>query len=145
MGNAPKLGAYADSADTADTSAEMAEAEEPETVSEEVVAEAEGKEAALAEGDIVDSGTCGYDATWTLTGTGDNLTLTISGIEMKNFSANPWSSQDEPDIWSNSIWYDRRHEIKTVIVNEGIENIGNYAFFNFDNITSVSLPETLKK
>ena len=103
----------ADSADIADTSAEMAEAEEPEIVTEEEVAEAEGKEAALAEGDVVDSGTCGENVTWTLTGTGYDLTLTISGTgEMSEYNSSP-SSLLPP-------WYSKRQRIKTAIIENGV-------------------------
>ena len=35
--------------------------------------------AEIEAGDVVDSGTCGETAAWTLTGTEDNLILTISG------------------------------------------------------------------
>ena len=37
--------------------------------------------AEIEAGDVVDSGTCGETAAWTLTGTEDNLILTISGME----------------------------------------------------------------
>ena len=67
---------------------------------------------------VVDSGTCGSNATWTLTGTDDNLTLTISGSgEMDRFprSGRPWESY--------------KTKIKTVIIEGGIADIGRYAFY----------------
>ena len=127
-----------DAADTADTSAEAAEVtadeepvaeseeaavdeepaseteeaaadEEPFVETEEVEAETVEKEAALAEvNDVVDSGTCGEDAVWTLTGADDDLTLTISGsgkIDDYDHSSVPWASNTD--------------KIKTVIVENG--------------------------
>lgn len=89
--------------------------------------------AEIEAGDVVDSGTCGETAAWTLTGTEDNLILTISGSgNMADFSeaGTPWDS--------------RKTEIKSVVVEEGITYIGAYAFFSLNNMTEVSLPDSLR-
>lgn len=50
----------------------------------------------LTDEDVVDSGSCGNNATWVLTGTDNNLALTIGGSgAMDNFSEDniPWASK----------------------------------------------------
>ena len=121
----------ADSASEGDTATEIAEIEEPETIEEELVT-AEQNEAAYA-GDVVDSETCGENATWTLTGTDDNLTLTISGSgEMRNYGQSIVKSP----------WYSYRTKIKSVMVEDGITRIGGYAFDSIKKLEKVSLPDS---
>ena len=117
----------------ADTSAEAVEVEEAAVDVEEVETEIEVKDAALEDAeDIVDSGECGENATWTLTGTEPNLTLIISG------------SEDMYDFNESSVpWASKRAKIKTVIIEDGITSVGDYAFYSFNKMTTVSLPETI--
>ena len=75
------------------------------------------------------SGTCGDNLTWTLDDAG---TLTISGTgAMKNFASHyqAWDYYEE--------------QITAVVVEDGVTTIGNYAFCNYPNLISISLPETL--
>jgi len=77
----------------------------------------------LANAEIVDSGTCGMDGdnlTWTLD---DEGILTISGTgEMAN-----GSSLFPADM------------IKKVVFNNGVTNVGDYAFDNCTELLSVTL------
>lgn len=79
--------------------------------------------------DGVLSGTCGNNLTWSMNSEG---TLTISGTgEMSNYSQNgyqPWN----------------RADIKTLIIQNGVTSIGNYAFYGSTNMTSAIFPETLE-
>ena len=76
------------------------------------------------------SGSCGTTLNWQLTGSGSNLTLTISGTgAMTNFSN-----------YSSSPWYSQRNNIKTIVINNGATSIGNYAFYGCYNVTSVTIP-----
>jgi len=77
------------------------------------------------------SGTCGDNATWTLTADG---TLTISGTgEMRNATTNetPWNNLEK--------------YIKKVVIQQGITTICDSAFTNCRQITSVSIPSSVKK
>ena len=74
--------------------------------------------------DIVASGKCGDDLTWTLDNEG---TLTISGSgEMSNPS---WSSAKDP--------------IKAVVIENGVTSIGDSAFLGCSDLTSVTVPESV--
>lgn len=106
---------------------EEAAAEVLETEETEIIDESED---ALA--DIVASGSCGNEVTWTLTGTGSDLTLTFSGIgPMYDF----WES-DTP-------WASYRAKIKRVVVGEDVTTIGDYACYSLNKVTDVSLTESL--
>ena len=80
---------------------------------------------------IVDSGTCGNNLTWVID---DNGTLTISG----SGEMNDWSED------YHSPWYENDN-ITEVIVCEGTESIGNYAFLRNHGIKTVSLPKGIKR
>lgn len=41
-------------------------------------------------------------------------------------------------------WQDYKTEIEKLVIEEGIETVGNYNFFNFTSLKEVSLPSTLK-
>ena len=69
------------------------------------------------------SGTCGNNLTWTLS----NGTLTISGTgAMADYSY-------------NAPWYVYRSAIKTILINDGVTSIGNYAFQDCPSLTSVTI------
>ena len=81
--------------------------------------------------DLVASGGCGkieYTLSWTLDNAG---TLTISGEgEMRDY--------DEPE---QRPWYRNGEDIQKIVINPGVTSIGDYAFYAFPNLTSVSIPE----
>lgn len=78
------------------------------------------------------SGDCGENATWSFEGE----TLTISGT-----GAITTYSTTKPDDYP---WYPLADDINTVIIEEGITNVPDWAFAMYGNLTSVSLPSTLK-
>ena len=79
------------------------------------------------------SGSCGNNVNWTLT---DGV-LTISGTgEMEDYSAgtgNPW--------FDNGTYTN----IVKVAIEDGVESIGNNAFYGFSSLTSVSIANTVNK
>ena len=80
--------------------------------------------------EVVASGTCGNDLTWTLDSNG---TLTISGTgEMGKYS------------WGKSPWYAIRNQISEVVIENGATSIGKFAFESCENLRNISIPNTVK-
>lgn len=86
--------------------------------------------------EVVATGICGAEGdgsnlTWTVT---DDGVLTISGTgEMRDFEG----------YGGGAPWYYAQDNFNKVVIENGVSNIGSYAFGHSD-ITSVVLPETLK-
>ncbi|MDD6610696.1 MAG: leucine-rich repeat protein [Clostridiales bacterium] len=76
--------------------------------------------------DVVASGTCGDNLTWTLD---QNGTLTIRGTG-KMYD---WS--DESDV----PWYQLQNQIIEVDIGNSVTSIGNCAFYSCDSLTSVTI------
>ncbi len=77
------------------------------------------------------TGTCGKNLTWSL----KDGTLTISGT-------GPMEHRDH--ILSAASWNYASKLISQVVIEEGIESIGNDAFYALPNLTSVSIPGSVK-
>ncbi len=75
-------------------------------------------------------GYCGNKVTYVLDANG---TLTISGNgAMENYTED-----------GDAKWFEYREQIKRVIINEGITNIGDYAFSGCDKLTKVYIPDSV--
>jgi S-layer homology domain. len=84
---------------------------------------------------VVASGSCGKNLTWTLD---DQGTLTISGTgNMENYETASWSH--------TSPWKDSYSSMYKIVVNEGVTSIGDGAFCGATKVTSIQLPNSLKK
>ncbi len=80
---------------------------------------------------VLASGECGENVTWTLYITGE---LVISG----EGAMTDWDRWTDPTPWDMKMDF-----IKSITVEKGITHIGNAAFFPCVNATSISLPSTL--
>ena len=79
--------------------------------------------------DIVDSGTCGAEVTWTLDSEG---VLTISGTgAMKDYD--PYKAP----------WYGSRSRVKSAVIAEGVTSIGADAFWYCTSLTGVTIPDSV--
>ena len=76
------------------------------------------------------SGTCGQNVTWSLdTSTG---VLTISGTgNMRDYAL------------GYPGFYTYRNDITSVVIENGVTAIGNYAFYNLTNMASVTIPNSV--
>ena len=74
------------------------------------------------------SGSCGYNVTYTFVSSTGTLTIQGSGA-MTNY----YYSSDIP-------WLSYKDDIKTVIIEEGVTSIDNYAFDGCGSLTSVTIP-----
>lgn len=75
----------------------------------------------------------GTNLTWVLD---ENGTLAISGSgEMDDYN---YYSDNQP-------WYTYRAQIKEIRINGGVKSIGDGAFYDFNSITSVVLPQGLER
>ena len=82
--------------------------------------------------EVVDSGRCGKNLTWKLTGEAGNMTLTISGIgEMEDYTS------------SRAPWYGYCLSIVKVILPEGLNTIGEYAFDHCSSLTNIDIPNSV--
>lgn len=86
-----------------------------------------------ATANIVDSGTCGDNLTWTLDTNGQ---LTIEGKgEMYNYYT-PYNKSADSPPW-------RYQKIKSVVIKSGVTSIGNGAFGWQDDLGNVSIADTV--
>jgi len=78
---------------------------------------------------IIESGKCGTNVSYTLD---ENGILRISGKgSMTNYSNN------------NAPWYQSRSKIFSVIIEDGVTHIGNFAFQNCVRLTSITIPSSV--
>ncbi|MBQ7000685.1 MAG: leucine-rich repeat protein, partial [Oscillospiraceae bacterium] len=80
---------------------------------------------------FIDNGTLGENLTWTLD---QNGKLTISGT----------GDMDRCALESQVPWAAYRDQILTVVIEEGVTSIGDYAFYECWKLEEVSLPQSLE-
>lgn len=87
--------------------------------------------------DNASSGKCGDNATWKYS----RGTLTISGTgAMTNYGYS-----EKTDEYAETPWLSAYAEaIKTVVIENGVTSIGNYAFYDCGNLTDITIPDSVK-
>lgn len=83
-----------------------------------------------AEGDVIASGTCGEEATWTLD---SDYKLIISGSGV----------MADYEWYDDTPWADYRTQITGIEIGDDITRIGNYAFSGCTSVTDVTIPSSI--
>ena len=87
----------------------------------------------VARAEVVASGDCGDNIAWALD---DQGTLTISG-------SGDIVTTNESEPWNAFPWRSIAESVQTVVIEEGVTGIGDYAFYYLEQMTSMTLPSTL--
>lgn len=80
------------------------------------------------------SGKCGENLTWEL-----DTSLGLLAISGKGDMTN-WSSNYE-----SSPWYEYRSSVKKIVINKSVTSLGDGAFFNCNNLTTVTVSASVKR
>ena len=90
--------------------------------------------------DIVDSGTCGENLTWTLDSDG---VLTISGTGATGAMGNYMDSDNNRSPWYLYTDIDSATDINSAIIQSGVTSIGDYAFSDCWNLLHIEIPDSV--
>jgi hypothetical protein len=75
---------------------------------------------------------------WTITGSSDDYTMTISG----NGAMADYNGYDDQS--DSSPWYAYKSEITTIVIQQGVTYVGDFAFFNCINATgTLTIPNSV--
>ena len=88
-----------------------------------------------------ESGVCGENLTWTL----EDGVLTISGTgpmsDYLKYNAHQSYTVERPDLDDLAPW---GTDITSVVIEDGVTTIGDYAFYNCQQIESIEIPASVK-
>ena len=95
--------------------------------------------------DILESGSCGDDVIWTVSGSGDDLKLTISGTgPMYDYSWSEWEDSDGGIyVESAAPWKEYIDRITSIVIEDGVTRIGNYALAFSGKKNSIEIPASV--
>ncbi|MEG1068037.1 MAG: leucine-rich repeat domain-containing protein, partial [Anaerovoracaceae bacterium] len=84
------------------------------------------------------SNSCGADLTWSFENGTGTLTISGSGTTMDNYTVSD-------GVVSTAPWYTDRLNIRSVVIEAAnLTNIGSFAFKECSNLTTVTLPNSVK-
>ncbi|MCD8158323.1 MAG: leucine-rich repeat domain-containing protein [Clostridiales bacterium] len=118
--------------ETVETDEETAVEEDIETAAESETANDSAFTEEIISADFSESGSCGDNLTYTYDS--DTYTLTISG------TGDMYDYESYPDY---APWYTLKSKITSVIIEDGVTSIGNYAFYYCYFLTSVTIPDSV--
>ncbi|MBQ2520038.1 MAG: leucine-rich repeat protein [Paludibacteraceae bacterium] len=88
------------------------------------------------------SGTCGDDLTWSLNT--EDSTLTIEGYgAMNDYDGQYSATGNIPPWYGDMVTSDHAKNIKSVILPNGLTNLGDYAFADCINLGSITIPSSV--
>jgi len=89
------------------------------------------------------SGECGTNSTWSLNTLTSTLTISGTGV-MKDYWYDIWYECEEDELPSNTPWYEYRSMIRTIIVEDGITEIGKQAFCGLNALENLHVPSSVR-
>ena len=72
----------------------------------------------------------------------EKVTLTKGTGTMKDYSASNYISSSNT-YYQYTPWYISRDSIKEIVIEDGVQNIGEYAFIGCTRLTSISIPDSV--
>ncbi len=72
----------------------------------------------------------------------EKVTLTKGTGTMQNYYPYGSSSSDST-YYQYTPWYISRNSIKEIVIEDGVQNIGRYAFFDCTGLTSITIPDSV--
>lgn len=79
------------------------------------------------------SGSCGKNVTWSLNQNTGVLTVKGSGA-MNNYQQKDSGASYGYSPYSTAPWWNYRHDIRQVVIEDGVTHIGDHAFASYDNL-----------
>ena len=99
-------------------------------------------------GDVVATGTCGDNLTWTLTENGEATVTFLNGTSGHPAYTLTITGTGEMPNYSNSTatpWWEYQQAITRLELPQGLANIGSFAFYQAVNIKEITLPSNVEK
>lgn len=78
------------------------------------------------------SGSCGENVTWALDESTGVLTVSGNGA-MDDYQMKDSGGETGWNFYSTAPWWNYRHQIRQVVIENGVTHVGNHAFASYDN------------